>query len=55
VRWQLSANTAGALAPRVLVVVSATSYHKQWSRVSFKIRAKEGHFYSNLLKIEIAR
>jgi hypothetical protein len=45
----------GALAPRVLAVVTTTSHHKQWSMVSLKIRGKEGRFYFDSLKIEIAR
>jgi hypothetical protein len=31
----------GALTPRMLVVVSPTSHHGQWSGVSFKIRDEE--------------
>jgi hypothetical protein len=44
-----------APTPRSLVLVSATSHHEQWSGARFKISGKEGRFYSNLLKIEIAR
>jgi hypothetical protein len=49
------ANMAGAPTPRLLVVVSATSQHKQWSRASFKINGEERRFCFNSLKIEIAR
>jgi hypothetical protein len=37
----------GAHAPRMLVVVSATSHHGQWSGASFKISGEEEHFCSN--------
>jgi hypothetical protein len=46
---------AGALTPRALVIVTTTSHHEQWSKVSFKIRGEEGHFCSHSLKIEIVR
>jgi hypothetical protein len=54
-RRQLTAIMAGALAPRTLAAVSVTSHHRQWNRVSFKISGMEGRFYSNSLKIGIAR
>jgi hypothetical protein len=42
-------------APRMLAMVSTTSHHEQWSEASFIIGGKEGRFFSNSLKIEIAR
>jgi hypothetical protein len=44
----------GALAPRVLAVVTIPSHHKQCGRVSFEIRGKRGRYYSDSLKIEMA-
>jgi hypothetical protein len=46
---------AGALAPRMLAMVSTTSHHGQWSGESFKISGEEEHFCSISLKIEIAK
>jgi hypothetical protein len=46
---------AGAPTPRMVVVVSTTSHHEQWSGVSFNICGKEGCFFSISLKIEMAR
>jgi hypothetical protein len=45
----------GPPALMMLAAVPATSHHEQWSRVSFNISGKEGCFFSNSLKIEIAR
>jgi hypothetical protein len=39
----------------IIVGGSATSHHGQWSRMSFNIGGEEGHFFSNSLKIEMAR
>jgi hypothetical protein len=44
----------GALTPRAFTMVTIPSHHRQWSRVSFKIRGEEVCFYFDLLKIEIA-
>jgi hypothetical protein len=46
---------AGAPAPKMLATVPATSHHGKRSGVSFNIGDKEGCFFSNSLKIEIAR
>jgi hypothetical protein len=46
---------ARAPALRMLAMVPATCHHGQWSRVSFNIGGKERRFFSNSLKIEIAR
>jgi hypothetical protein len=46
---------AGTPALRTLVVVSITSHHGQCNRASFNIGRKEGCFFSNSLKIEIAK
>jgi hypothetical protein len=46
---------AGGGAPRTLAAVYAISHHEQWSRASFNIGGKEGCFFSNSLKIEMAR
>jgi hypothetical protein len=35
-------------------VVTIPSHHKQWGRASFEIRGEEGHYRSDLLKIEMA-
>jgi hypothetical protein len=45
----------GILNLRMLAAVSATSHHGQRSRASFNIGGKEGHFFSNSLKIETTR
>jgi hypothetical protein len=45
----------GGGAPRTLAAVYAISHHEQWSRASFNIGGKEGCFFSNSLKIEMAR
>jgi hypothetical protein len=44
---------AGALAPRMLAVVTIPSHHTQWGKVSFEIKCERGRCYSNSLKIEI--
>jgi hypothetical protein len=46
---------AGALAPRVLALVTIPSHHEQWGRVSFEIRGEEGHCCSDSMMIEMAR
>jgi hypothetical protein len=39
-RW-LAATITGAPTPRMLVVVPASSYHRQWSGTNFKIGGEE--------------
>jgi hypothetical protein len=46
---------AGVLTSRMLIAVSATSHHRQWSITSFKISGEQGRFCSSPLKIGIAK
>jgi hypothetical protein len=43
------------LSRRALAMVTTTSHHEHWSRVTFKVRGEEWRFCSDSLRIEIAR
>jgi hypothetical protein len=50
----MSTTMVGALAPRMLAMVSIPSHHKQWGMARFENRGEEGCCRLNSLKIEMA-